>query len=199
MDKRLKDATEAIKREKALKAVAEATAAEKEEAAVASERKAIDAEKARRNAEGKLSFLETKLAETELRLAKADSLNLTNADQITDLKESQETCEDKWYNVGFSEAEKFVELIVHQARCHGLGEGWFTALKVMKVLEDSSLWTPAQIPYPAPLPIQIQADATNEEDTLSMRDLVREIDAHADAAVVEVTRNIRLEAKTAQD
>ncbi|XP_075670269.1 uncharacterized protein LOC142640050 [Castanea sativa] len=88
MDGRLKDAIEAVEREKALKAVAEVTAREKMEAVAASERKAIDAE-------NKLTILETKLGEIELKLATADSLNLAQADQIADLKESLEACEEK--------------------------------------------------------------------------------------------------------
>ena len=58
----------------------------------------------------------------------------------------------------------------------------------MGVPEDSQLRNPEQIPYPAPpSPVQSQANAADEEDTPSMRELVREIDAHVD---LEATSNL---------
>ena len=59
------------------------------------------------------------------------------------------------------------------------------------MLEDSPLRNPEQIPYSSPPPpMQSQANATDaadEEETLSMRDLVRAIDAHVD---LEATSNL---------
>ena len=49
-------------------------------------------------------------------MAEAKSLNLAQADEIDDLKAALETCEEKWYNEGFVDAENSVEPIVHQAR-----------------------------------------------------------------------------------
>lgn len=73
MDGRLKEASEAIDQAKESKTAAKTTTKEKEEAANAFERKAIDAEKARQVVENKLRAIVTKLEETELKLAKADS------------------------------------------------------------------------------------------------------------------------------
>ena len=57
--------------------------------------------------------------------------------------------------------------------------------------EDSPLRNPEQIPYPAPPPpVQSQAGAIDEEDTPSMKELVREIDTHAETVDLEATSNL---------
>lgn len=48
-------------------------------------------------------------------MAKEESLNLTQADEIVDLKVDLEACEEKWYNESFADTENSVETIVHQA------------------------------------------------------------------------------------
>ena len=65
--------------------------------------------------EKKLTEMEVKLGGMELKLAEVESLNLAQADEITDLKTTLETCEEKWYNEGFADAENFIKPIVHQA------------------------------------------------------------------------------------
>jgi len=109
-------------------------------------------EKARLVAEKKLTEMEAKLRGIELKLAKAENLNLAQVDKIAELKAAFEACENKWYNEGFVDAKNFVEPIVHQARFHGFGEGWLAALQAMGVPEDSLLKNPEQIPYPTPPP-----------------------------------------------
>ena len=80
--------------------------------------------------------------------------------------------------------EKSVEPVVHQARLHEFKEGWLAVLRVMGVLEDSPLRNPEQIPYLAPPPpVQSQANAADEEDTPSIRELVKVIDSHIDPEV----------------
>ena len=57
--------------------------------------------------------------------------------------------------------------------------------------EDSPLRNLEQIPYPAPPPpVQSQAGAIDEEDTPSMKELVREIDTHAETVDLEATSNL---------
>ena len=59
----------------------------------------------------------------------------------------------------------------------------------MGVPEDSLLRDPGQIPYSAPLPpSQTQADAVDEEETASLRELVQAIEAHVD---LEVSSNLQ--------
>ena len=54
----------------------------------------------------------------------------------------------------------------------------------MEVPEDSSLRNPEQIPYSTPPPsVQSQADVADKEDTPSMRELVKAINAHIDPEV----------------
>ena len=116
---------------------------------------------------------------------------MAQADEIVDLKVALEACENKWYDEGFVDAENSVEPIVHQARSHGFGEGWLAGLQAMGVPKDSPLRNPTQIPYPIPpLPVQIQAGVVDEEDTPSIRELVRAIDDHVENVDLEVTSNL---------
>ena len=132
----------------------------------------------------KLAEAEYRLGGVELKLAEVASLNLAQVNEIVDLKAALKAYENKWYDEGFANTEKSVEPIVHQARLHGFKEGWLVALRVMGVLEDSPLRNPEQIPYLAPPPpVQSQADATDEEDTPSIRELVKVIDSHIDPEV----------------
>ena len=96
--------------------------------------------------------VESRLEGIELKLTKANSLNLAQADQIANLKVALEACKNKWYDEGFVDAEKSAELVVHQAQLHGFGEGWLAAFQVMGVAKDSPLRDPSQIPYPTPPP-----------------------------------------------
>ena len=138
--------------------------------------------------------MEAKLGGIELKLVQAKSLNLAHVDEIANLKAALEACENKWYNEGFTDAENSVKPIVHQARFHGFREWWLAALKAMEVLEDSSLRNPEKIPYPTPPPpVQSQANATDEEDTPSMRELVQAIDTHVEIVSLEVTSNLNEE------
>lgn len=79
-------------------------------------------------AEKRITELYITLGGTELKLAKAKSLNLAQADEIADLKVALEACEEKWYNNGYADAENSIEPIVHEARQHEFEEGWMAAL-----------------------------------------------------------------------
>lgn len=95
MDKRLKEATEDVNWDRALKDIAVAMANEKGEAVAVVKQKAKDSEKARALAEKRLTKLDVKLGDTELKLAEAESLNLAQADEIVDLKVALEACRDQ--------------------------------------------------------------------------------------------------------
>ena len=88
---------------------------EKVKAAETAEKKAIMAEKARASAESKSAELEVQLGGTELKLAEAQSLNTTLAEELADLKAALEACENKWYNKGFANAKNSAKPVVHQA------------------------------------------------------------------------------------
>ena len=115
LNERLKKLFVDAKREKVLKDVATATAKEKVKTDKAVEKKANASEKARALAEKRLTEMEMKLEGTKLKLAEAESLNLSQANEIIDLKASLEACENKWYNEGFANAENSAEPVVCQA------------------------------------------------------------------------------------
>lgn len=66
-------------------------------------------------AEKKLTEVEVNLGSAKLKFAEVESLNLSQADELADLKTALETYEGKWYNEGFANAENSVEPVVHQA------------------------------------------------------------------------------------
>ncbi|KAK9990368.1 hypothetical protein SO802_025353 [Lithocarpus litseifolius] len=189
--RKMTELTEDAEREKALKDVAADTAREKTAAAESAERRAQSEERARQQAEKKAAELEAKPSEIELRLAKAESLSMAHTEEVADLKATLEACEEKWYNEGFADAENSVEPVVMQARAHGFDKGWMAALRAAGVPGDSPLLNPENIPRPIPSnPVQSQADAADEEDTPSMRELVRAIDTHVEDRDMEVTSNL---------
>ena len=192
LDERMKELSEDVEREKALKDVVEDTAKEEGKAVDATEKRAQTAKKARLVAEKKLAEVEAKLGGIKIKLTEAESLTMAQADEIADLKAALDASEDKGYNLGFADVENSVKPIVHQARNHGFGKRWLAALQAMGVAKDSPLRNPKQIPYPAPTPpIQSQVNAVNEEETLSMRELVHAIDTHVDMVDLEVTSNLQ--------
>ena len=142
MDDRLKEAAEDADWEKALKDVTVAITKEKGKAVEVAKKKAHAFEKARALVEKRLMEMEVKLGGIELKLVEEESLNLTQADEIADLKAALEACEEKWYNEGFADVENSVEPIVYQARKHGFREGWMAALQAMEVPNDSPLRNP---------------------------------------------------------
>ena len=77
--------------------------------------------------------------EMDVKLAEAISLNTAQAEELADLRAALEACEEKWYNEGFVDAENSVEPVVNQARKIGFEAGWFAALQVLGVPEDSPL------------------------------------------------------------
>ena len=190
IDERLKELSEDADREKALKEVAAATMKEKVKAVEVTEKKAAASEKARVLVEKRSTELELKLGGTELKLAEAESLNLTQADELADLKAALEACESKWYNEGFANAENSVEPVIREVRKLGFEDGWLAALQAMRVPKDSPLRNLIQIPFLDPSPVvQNLPDAVDEEDTPSMREFVRAIDSHVLSVDLEVTSN----------
>ena len=75
-----------------------------------------------------------------------------------------------------------------QARRLGFKPGWFAALHALGVPEDSPLRDPSQIPFPSPVTtVQDPTLPAEEEETASMRELVEQIDAHAEPDKMEAT------------
>ena len=189
LDEWLKELAEDVEREKALKDVVADTAKEKGKATDVPEKKAKAAEKAQLAVEKKLAKVEAKLGGIELKLVKTKSLTLAQADEIVDLKVALNASKERGYNLGFADAEYSTEPIILQAWHHRFGEGWLAALQMIGVAEDSS----TSIPYPTSTPlVQSQAGAANEEETLSMRELVLTINTHVEMVDLEVSRNLHV-------
>ena len=188
MAARARELDEENEREKGAREAAVKTAKEKAKIAEAAERKAAEVEKFRASAEKRCSDLLAKQNETELKLAQALSLNTSHTDEIADLRAGLAAAEQKWYDVGFADAENSVEPVVSGARRTGFEAGWFAALQAMGVPEDSPLRDPSQIPFPTPEPAGHEAPAAlDEEETASMRELVEQIDSHAEPEDLEAT------------
>ncbi|XP_030969636.1 uncharacterized protein LOC115989896 isoform X2 [Quercus lobata] len=191
LDGWLKELVEDAEREKALKDVAKVTAKEKNKAATIVEKKAATFEKAKVSTEKKSLELKTKLDKTELKLAEATSLNITQAEELVDLKAALEACENKWYNEGFANAENSTVPIIQEAWKLAFKEGWLAALQALGVPENSPLRNPNQIPFPGlSTAAQNPPGATNEEETPSMRELVEAIDSHVELATSVLVINL---------
>ena len=163
-------------------------AKEKMKAAETAEKKAAATEKNRALAEKRSAELLAKHNEINVKLAKAINLNTTQAEELADLKATLEACEEKWYNEGFADSENSIEPVVNQARKMGFKAGWFTALQVLRVPEDSPPRDPNQIPFPSTAAtVQNPLAPIEEEETASIRKLVEQIDAYAEPDDTEAT------------
>ena len=101
-----KDLAEEVDREKGAGESVAKTMKEKLKAAESTEKKAAAAEKNRALAEKRCSELLVKQNETDVKLAEAISLNISQAEELTDLRAALEACEQKWYNERFADAKK---------------------------------------------------------------------------------------------
>ena len=173
-----------------MKDVADATTQDKGKAVEATEKKAQFSEKSQLLEEKRSAEVQTKLGKIELKLAQAERLNLAHAEEVEKLNVALEVCENKWYNKGFADAKNFVEPVVHQAQVQGFKEGWLAAFQALEVPADSPLRNLEQIPHPVlATPVQSQVEATDDEDTSSMRELVEAIGTHMESMDLEITNN----------
>ena len=116
------------------------------------------------------------------------SLNTAQAKELADFRATLEACEEKWYNEGFANAKNSVEPIMTQVRKIRFKAGWFTALQVLGVPEDSPLRDPGQIPFPSiTAAVQNPLAPIEEEETASIRELVEKIDAHVEPEDTKAT------------
>ena len=185
---RARDLAEEVDREKGAQESAAKIAKEKLKAVESAEKKAAAVEKNRALAEKRCSELLAKQNETDVKLAEAISLTTSQAEELTNLRAALEAYEQKWYNEGFADAEKSAEPVVAQVRKLGFEAGWFAALQALGVPEDSPLRDPGQIPFPSPVTaVQDPPVLVEEEETASMRELVKQIDAHAEPDEMEAT------------
>ena len=132
----------------------------------------------------------TQQNETEVKLAKAVSLNATLSEEVVDLQAALKACESKWYDKGFVDVEKGMEPVVMQARQLSFQEGWMAALQALGVPEDSPLRDPGRIPFPDPTPAAQNLTGPNDEEEMdSLRELVEQINAHVEMIETEAISN----------
>ena len=132
--------------------------------------------------------LEVEMGEMELSLAEVESLISARDKEVIDLKVALEENEDKFYDMGFADVESSSELVMFQSRLYGFGEGWMAAVNALGVPEKSHFRILEQIPYPKPPPPPIQSPTcTKEEESRSMRALVKEIDSHTKLIDFEIS------------
>ena len=142
MDGRAKELAKEADWEKEARETAIKTIKEKIKAAETIEEKAVAAEKNRALAKKRFTELLAKQNKTDVKLAEVISLNTAQAEELADLKAALEAYEEKWYNEGFAEAENSTEPVVNQAQRLGFEAGWFVALQILGVPEDSPLRDP---------------------------------------------------------
>ena len=142
MDGRAKELAKEADWEKEARETATKTIKEKIKAAETIEEKAVAAEKNRALAKKRFTELLAKQNKTDVKLAEVISLNTAQAEELADLKAALEAYEEKWYNEGFAEAENSTEPVVNQAQRLGFKAGWFVALQILGVPEDSPLRDP---------------------------------------------------------
>ena len=153
----MKDLAEEVDREKADRKEAVKTAKEKTKTAESAEKRAAVAEKSRASTEKRSAELVTGQNETEVKLAEAVSLNSILSEEVADLRATHEACDSKWYDEGFADAEKGVELVVMQVRQLSFQEGWMAALHALGVPETPLLGTLVRSPFQfLPLPLRTQ-------------------------------------------
>ena len=193
LDGRAKELAEESDRERAARETAIKTAKEKTKAADIAKKKAAAAEKNRAMAEKRSAELLAKQYETDLKLAEAISLNTAQAEELADLRATLEACENKWYNEGFTDAENSVEPVIKKAQKLAFEESWLDALQALGVPEDSPLRDPSQITFPSPTPaVQNPLGPIDEEETQSMKELVKQIDSHVELDDMEAINNPRV-------
>lgn len=142
LEGRLKSATEEVEKEKALKEVSKATLWDQVIALAIVERRAIEAERAHTAGEKRMTELEGKLDEAELKFAQAESVVLARDREVADLKAALGQSKDKFYNMGFADAENSSKPIMLESWRYGFKEGWIAAVNALGLPEDSPFRDP---------------------------------------------------------
>ena len=72
----------------------------------------------------------------------AESIIIARDKEIVELKAALEESENKYYNMGFNDAENFAKLVMFENKKYGFGEGWMAAETAMGLPEDSPFRSP---------------------------------------------------------
>ena len=119
---------------------------------------------------------------------------------MADLRVALEGCESKWYDEGFPDAKNSVEPVINKARKLAFKKGWLAALQAVGVPKDSLLRDPNKIPLPSlPTVAQKTPIVADEVETTILRELVEQINAHAEPIDLEATSNPNAEDQHGRD
>lgn len=102
-------------------------------------------------AEQRVSDLEGKLGESKIRLVQAESVISAQDREVANLKEAVAESEDKFYDMGFADAENSSKPIMRESRRYRFGEGWMAAVNALGLPEEFAFKDPKQVPYPEEL------------------------------------------------
>ena len=120
VEDRLKSAAEEANKEIALKEVVEDMGRERNAAVENAKERVRAMEGARILVELKVVEMAAKLEEVELRLVGVERVNSARDNEIAELKATLDESENKWYNMGFADAENSTELIMFHLGGMGL-------------------------------------------------------------------------------
>lgn len=87
-----------------------------------------------------------------MRLAQADNVISAKDKEVANLKKAVVENEDKFYNMGFADAENSSDPIMLESRLYGFGEGWMATMNALGLPKDSLFKDPDKIPYLEPPP-----------------------------------------------
>nr|POE98880.1 polyadenylate-binding protein rbp47c [Quercus suber] len=103
--------------------------------------------------------------DAEVRLAQVESVISDRDKEVADLKVAMAQSEDKFYNMGFVDAKNSSERIMLESRHYQFREGWMAAVNALDPTQNE------------------------EEDSLSMKELVGEIDSHIEVIELDILSN----------
>nr|POE98879.1 hypothetical protein CFP56_44641 [Quercus suber] len=104
-------------------------------------------------------------AKKERALKEVESVISARDMEVADLKVAMVQSEDKFYNMGFADAKNSSEPIMLESQHYGFREGWMAAVNALDPTQNK------------------------EEDSLSMRQLVGEIDSYTEVIELDILSN----------
>lgn len=113
-------------------------------------KRVANAKGARTLAEQWVANLEAKLGEMEIKLAKVETVVSTKDKEVADLMVALEESENKFYDLGFADAENSSKPIMFKLWRYGFNKGWMVAVNALGIPKDSPFRDPEQIPYLEP-------------------------------------------------
>ena len=144
----LKGVMEKANKDKGLKQIVKVSLNEKTLELNVVEQRAVTAEKAWELAKQKAEDLQGTLDEAEIKLARAISLISARDKELVDLKDTLNSYEQVYYNIGFKDVENSARPVIFQARKFGFVKGWMAAMNAIGLPYTSPFRSANQIPLP---------------------------------------------------